>query len=1342
MGGMDTRLTITAGTDPDRAAVDDADSSAAHADEAAGDADAPVLSLEVESGPAVDAVAVLGARRYVIGRARGVAVRLDDPEVEPHHAMLDVASDGTVTLMQLAGRVPIMVGGVPVVGRVGLAIHDRVDVGSTRLRLAPPPPRAGPPHTGEVPGDPWRRMLVRSPRAVPFLAVAAVEAPACERDGQDSGDDGPHAGMLVGAVGGVAGGLVMAAVTGSAMMAVFGLVAAMITGASWLVGRVRSARARRRRRHRQRDELEVFSVEVAEASRRFRAHHVETVPTVARRLTAVDHHELWSRRSEHGDAFVVTLGHGDVEHSVAITGPDAGSPTRALDPDLAAVADRHRSLLDVPVPVALDARDRHVVAVEGGGAWGVVRSLVLQLAIGAGPADWCLRAVVAEPAAHRWIERLPQASSSDGRAVVVGGSDAAAVADAVVGLDDGDDRRVIVVCDVPSLLATRTGPLRRLLDGDRRVTVLLVVDGGDAEDPAVLPAVCSSAIRLGGRGAARWIPDLHDAAALASWGTTRVRVAGVSTRVAERIAQQLDRYVDPEDPSSSSTRLPSSLRLVDLPGVPSTVDAVAAAWSSGDPDPAPAAVVGMSVDGVIEIDLVRDGPHGLVAGTTGSGKSELLRTLVVSLAARLSPSQLSLVLVDYKGGSTFDACASLPHTVGLVTDLDDGLAARALVSLEAELHRRERILREHRATDLAAYRALRGVAPIARLVVVIDEFAAMAKELPSFLSSLVGIAQRGRSLGIHLVLATQRPAGVIDDAIRANTNLRLALRLHDVADAMDVVGDRTPATFGRGVPGRAMLRLGPDDVVEFQTAAEPDLDALVATIRDAAARLGTDPPHRPWLPPLSETSDLPVERGAVGIVDDPAGQCRRPLRWSASANLALVGALGSGTTTSMVALALALTDESDGAELCVIDGRGDAALDVVDRLTTCAGVARLHEHERIDRMLQRLVGRIDRRRAGTDTGPVAVSVLLVDGIGALRRSLDEPARAASMAALERILAEGPAVGVVTAAVVDADGGATGTVIARFAERWVFHLSDPTTGSLMGVSPAQVPPAVPGRIVEVSSGLEAQVRAPSTALVDRLVQAGHERGSDRSAVSRIEVLAATVRATDLVPDVATDPAAGTPVDALVAVDLGRSSVDAQSAGTPVGRRYDDLGVAELELTGGERLVIAGPSRSGRSTLLSYLMSRWRLDHPHGTVAVVCGSPRSSLAEASTLHTVGDLVDLAPLPGQSDAPLLVVVDDAERVDDELGVLARLAGQRSGGTTTMYLAARADALRSAYDHWAAAARRQRFGFVMAATDELDADVLGTPPPRRCPIAPRPGLAWMIAQGDCTLVQTVLTP
>jgi S-DNA-T family DNA segregation ATPase FtsK/SpoIIIE len=218
------------------------------------------------------------------------------------------------------------------------------------------------------------------------------------------------------------------------------------------------------------------------------------------------------------------------------------------------------------------------------------------------------------------------------------------------------------------------------------------------------------------------------------------------------------------------------------------------------------AVIGACYDGPFGVDLAKDGPHGLVAGTTGSGKSELLQTLIASLACASRPDEMTFVLVDYKGGSAFKDCVHLPHVTGLVTDLDAHLTQRALASLPAELTRRERVLAAAGAKDIEQY-AERGslqprYRPLPRLVIVIDEFASLVRDLPDFVTGLVGIAQRGRSLGIHLILATQRPSGVVSADIRANTNLRIALRVTDAAESADVIEVPDAAQISRATPGR------------------------------------------------------------------------------------------------------------------------------------------------------------------------------------------------------------------------------------------------------------------------------------------------------------------------------------------------------------------------------------------------------------------------------------------------------------------------------------------------------------------------------------------------------------
>ena len=217
------------------------------------------------------------------------------------------------------------------------------------------------------------------------------------------------------------------------------------------------------------------------------------------------------------------------------------------------------------------------------------------------------------------------------------------------------------------------------------------------------------------------------------------------------------------------------------------------------------AVVGAAAGGSLSVDLRADGPHGLVAGMTGAGKSELLQTLITALAVSHPPNRLAFLLVDYKGGAAFKDCVRLPHTVGLVTDLDAHLTQRALASLNAELQRRERILREAGAKDLADMESQDADGAPPSLLIVIDEFATLAKEVPDFVDGVVDVAQRGRSLGVHLLLATQRPSGVVSENIRANTNLRIALRVNEAAESSDVIGAPDAARIPRDRPGRVRV---------------------------------------------------------------------------------------------------------------------------------------------------------------------------------------------------------------------------------------------------------------------------------------------------------------------------------------------------------------------------------------------------------------------------------------------------------------------------------------------------------------------------------------------------------
>lgn len=231
--------------------------------------------------------------------------------------------------------------------------------------------------------------------------------------------------------------------------------------------------------------------------------------------------------------------------------------------------------------------------------------------------------------------------------------------------------------------------------------------------------------------------------------------------------------------------------------------------------------LGISDEGTHELDLVRHGPHALVAGTTGSGKSELLLAYLRGLFTLNSPEHATTLLIDYKGGATFGPLVDAPHVVGLVTDLDEGLAARALIALRAEINRREHLLARAGFSSYTAYAAARLAGndgdPLPRFFVIVDEFRVLAEELPDFVAGLVRLAAVGRSLGMHLVLATQRPGGPVTADMRANLDLRVALRVRERVDSIDVLDSPLAAAIDRRTPGRAYIAHGGEAPLEVQT---------------------------------------------------------------------------------------------------------------------------------------------------------------------------------------------------------------------------------------------------------------------------------------------------------------------------------------------------------------------------------------------------------------------------------------------------------------------------------------------------------------------------------------------
>lgn len=339
-----------------------------------------------------------------------------------------------------------------------------------------------------------------------------------------------------------------------------------------------------------------------------------------------------------------------------------------------------------------------------------------------------------------------------------------------------------------------------------------------------------------------------------------------------------------------------------------------------------------------ELDLVEEGPHALVAGTTGSGKSELLTSWLLGLALHYSPTELRYVLIDYKGGAAFGELAQLPHVHGVLTDLQPTLTGRALQSLEAFLRKREITLAAVKARDITHYYALTGKR-LARVMIVVDEFRALATDHSEAMENLIRLATHGRSLGLHLVLATQKPGGIVNGQILANTNLRIALRMRSSMDSNEVLGDSRAANLPT-VPGRLYWEgsseglaqaawcgadSGVKEIVEaitntwktysqrHATDTESEYGAANAPLADSPAQPNNGLPEI-WLPEMPVK--LESSAGFFALTDWPRLATQQ---WRSPQGIfGIFGNPGTGRSTALLTLATNELVSNDSARIIVV----------------------------------------------------------------------------------------------------------------------------------------------------------------------------------------------------------------------------------------------------------------------------------------------------------------------------------------------------------------------------------------------------------------------------------------
>lgn len=482
-----------------------------------------------------------------------------------------------------------------------------------------------------------------------------------------------------------------------------------------------------------------------------------------------------------------------------------------------------------------------------------------------------------------------------------------------------------------------------------------------------------------------------------------------------------------------STQIPESITFFEMYGIKHPEElGVAKRWNNNLSHKSLAVLLGARADKdyvYLNLHEKAHGPHGLVAGTTGSGKSEIIQSYILSLAVNFHPYEVGFLLIDYKGGGMAGLFKDLPHLLGTITNLDGSESMRAMASIKSELARRQHIFSQNEVNHINQYNRLFRSGevdkPLPHLFLISDEFAELKKEQPEFMKELVSAARIGRSLGIHLILATQKPSGVVDDQIWSNSKFKLALKVQDESDSNEVL--KTPDAAGITQPGRAYLQVGNNEIYElFQSAWSgaayseemenrgfddrvyvlnalgqgmllnhdlsddsavresntTQLDAVVEHVRRVFLGLGQAPVERPWLPSLGpkivsphidasslgdlakiSTLDACVKLGMIDIPEEQR-QTEYEHDFTKDGNLAVFSSSGFGKSTTLMtmALSLAVKNSPEMLHFNVLDF-GNSSLIQLQSLPHTADYFTFDQAEKLAKYSRNMDAELMRRKA-------------------------------------------------------------------------------------------------------------------------------------------------------------------------------------------------------------------------------------------------------------------------------------------------------------------------------------------------------------------------------------------
>lgn len=503
-------------------------------------------------------------------------------------------------------------------------------------------------------------------------------------------------------------------------------------------------------------------------------------------------------------------------------------------------------------------------------------------------------------------------------------------------------------------------PLSRFIDGAEGLGTTFVFFEGYKE---YLPQGCRRVITVDRDGSGMVVSSENDRR------SSHFTYGSIDDYSAWMVAQTLA-PVYSEEVSLEGT-LTTSFSLYEMLGIISADDLkFEKRWESSLVYRSIAAPIGVSKAGLVELDLSdkADGPHGLVAGTTGSGKSETLLTYLVSVASLYHPHEVAFMIIDFKGGGMAYQLRHLPHLVGTITNIDGREIDRSLKSIRAELQKRQRLFADAGVNHIDAYIRKKKSGdveiPLPHLVIVVDEFAELKADQPEFMAELVSAARIGRSLGVHLILATQKPAGQVSEQIWTNSRFKLCLKVQSQEDSNEVL--KSPLAAEIKEPGRAYIQVGNNERFElFQSAysggpehqddediheftlyrvessgrripifdrkkKESDeivttqLDAIVNEMSRQCASAGIMQLPSICLPPLPEVIGYQSQRRrlgepvALGIYDDPDRQFQGAALFDIdNANTFIVGSSQTGKTNLLETIVRVIAESTTPEESAI-----------------------------------------------------------------------------------------------------------------------------------------------------------------------------------------------------------------------------------------------------------------------------------------------------------------------------------------------------------------------------------------------------------------------------------------